>query len=201
MNKLARALILSLALLIALLASGCSTVKGVPVAGDAPALPSLPESTTTEPAPEPATNERGLVPAKIGEEMCYGPIDSDTCEGGVTFSVDKIAVDPPCMEFGQRTGHTVVVSMRVATGTDTDSIQMASGVFNPFSFMVIGKNGVSQDANFGMCTDLTNNPDTYGPNQKYAFKIELEVPVAHGVLALQPGIVGQDGAGGWEWPF
>ncbi|MGH3877217.1 MAG: hypothetical protein ACRDSK_09300 [Actinophytocola sp.] len=195
-----RVLILCLALLVALLASGCATVKGVPVAGDGPA-PSLPESTTTPPAPEPATNERGFIPAEIGEELCYGPIDSDTCEGGVTFSVDKIAIDPPCMEFGQRTGHTLVVSMRVATGTDTESNQMASGVFNPFSFIVIGKNGVSQDADFGMCTDLTSNPDTYGPNQKYAFKIELDVPVVHGVLALQPGIVGLDGAGGWEWPF
>ena len=38
------------------------------------------------------------------------------------------------MEFGQRTGHALIVSVRVATGTD-----------------------------------VTNNPDTYGPNQKYAF--------------------------------
>jgi len=101
-----RALILCLALLVALLASGCATVKGVPVAGSAsPPAPSLPDpTTTTEPAPEPATNERGFIPAEIGDELCYGPI-------------------------------------------------------------------------------------------------ELDVPVVHGVLALQPGIVGLDGAGGWEWQF
>lgn len=202
MKKLAQAAILALALLVALLASGCAaTVVGAPSPQNAPALPaSTPETTTTE-EPEPLTNERGFMPTELGAESCFGPLESETCEGGVTFSLDKIVVDPPCSEFGQRTAHTLVLHLRVATGTDTDSIQQAGLIFNPFSFIVIGKNGVSQKAEFGICTEPTNTPNTYGPNQKYAFTIELDVPVAHGTLALQPGIIGEDGTGGWEWTF
>lgn len=202
MNKLARTAIVLVALLLALLASGCATrVAGAPTAAGAN-VPALPEPATETPAttvePDPATNERGFLPTKIGADACFG---SDSCDGGIVFSIDKILVDPPCIDYGQRSGHTLILSMRVATGTDSDTIQLAGGVFNPFAFIVIGKNGVSQKADFGLCTDSANSPGTYGPNQKYAFKIELDVPVAHGSLALQPGMIGADGTGGWEWPF
>ena len=206
MNKLARAAIVLVALLLALLASGCaSRVVGAPTAGEA-RLPALPQATTetadtTQAPPESATNERGFVPKKLGESACFGGIDATSCADGVTFSIDKIVVDPPCADYGQRTGHTLVISMRVATGTDSEPIQLAGGVFNPFAFIVIGRNGVTQKADFGMCTDPSGSPGTYGPNQKYAFKIELDVPVAHGTLALQPGMIGDGGTGGWEWPY
>lgn len=203
MNKLARTAILLAALLLALLASGCATrVVGAPTVAGAN-VPALPEPATETPTtkPEPATNERGFRPTKIGADACFGPIGSDSCDGGIVFSIDKIVVDPPCIDFGQRSGHTLILSMRVATGADSDSVQLAGGIFNPFAFTVIGKNGVTQKADFGICTDAANSPVTYGPNQKYAFKIELDVPVAHGSLALQPGLIGADGTGGWEWPF
>jgi hypothetical protein len=202
-NERVRAIVVPLALSVTVLVTACSTTvtAGAPVPRDGaiPALPAPEITTTTKPAP--LTNERGFLPTKVGEESCYGPIESDTCDGGVTFTLDKIVVDPPCNEFGQRSGHTLVLRFRVATGTDSMSIQNASLVFNPYSFIVIGKNGVSQKGEFGICTDVTSNPVTYGPNQKYAFQLELDVPVAHGTLALQPGIVGEDGTGGWEWPF
>lgn len=210
MNKLARATILSVALFGTLLVTACATrLAGRPVAQEADipapaestAETTTTETTTTTPEPTDVANERGFLPTKIGEQSCYGPSDSVGCGGGVTFSIVKIAVDPPCAEFGERTGHTLILTMRVKTGTDSSSIQDAGLVFNAFSFIVIGKNGVSQKADFGICTDLPTVPDTYGPNQKYAFKLELDVPVAHGALALQPGIIGEDGAGGWEWPF
>jgi hypothetical protein len=203
-NERVRAIVVPLALSVTVLVTACSTViAGAPVPRDG-AIPALPESapeTTTTTKPAPLTNERGFVPKELGENSCYGPADSANCGGGVTFSIDKIVVDPPCAEFGQRSRHTLVLSLRVATGTDSASIQDAGVVFNPYSFLVIGKNGVSQKAEFGICTDVTSNPVTYGPNQKYAFQLELDVPVAHGTLALQPGIVGEDGTGGWEWPF
>ena len=186
MKSLAKAVILTLALLLALLASGCSGVRGTPVAG-------APAST---PALEPATNSRGYVPVRVGEQVCFGP---SSCDGGVKFSIDKIVVDPPCVEYGERMGHTLVLSMRVATGTDTTSTDIARGIFNPYGFTVIGADGISQNAAFGICTDDASNPLTYGPNQTYAFELELEVPVARGALALQPGFLGE--SGGWEWPF
>jgi hypothetical protein len=194
-NKLARAAILVLALLLALLASGCST----PVPGNA--APDALPATTPPGEVEPITNDRGFVPAEVGENSCFGPLEPHSCEGGVNFSIDKIVLDPPCAEWGQRTGHTLVLTLRVATGAHNDSVQLAGSVFNLYSFMVIGADGVSQKAAFGMCTDVADNPDTYGPNQKYAFNLELDVPVAHGTLALQPGVIGLDGSGGWEWPF
>jgi hypothetical protein len=210
LGKLGKSALVLAALALALLVSGCaSRVAGSPVAGAAAedaALPEpTPESTTTTTAtttpPQPVVNERGFSPKKIGEKACYGPLEGDVCKLGVTFWIDKIAVDPPCDEFGERNAHTVVISMRVVTGTDSPSIQDAPLVFNPYSFIVIGKNGVSQKADFGICTDTTNVPETYGPNQKYAFKLELDVPVPHGALALQPGTVGEDGSGGWEWAY
>lgn len=202
-NKLVRATVLALASLLAVLVSACTAMQvGTPVPrheGDLVLPESAPETTTEAPVPQ--TNERGFRPKELGERACYGPVDADGCGSGVTFSIDKIVVDPPCVDYGQRSGHTLVLSLRVATGTDSAAIQDAGAVFNPFSFIVIGKNGVSQSADVGMCVDATNSPNTYGPNQKYAFKIELDVPVAHGALALQPGIVGADGTGGWEWAF
>lgn len=128
------------------------------------------------------------------------PVGSD-CVDGVFFAIDEIVVDPPCVEFDEWLGHTLVLTMRVATGTDSASIDDASVIFDPYSFIVIGKDDVSQKAGFGLCADATGVPDTFGPNQEYAFTLELEVPVAHGVLALQPGMVGESGSGGREWTF
>jgi hypothetical protein len=179
--------LLTLALLVALLASGCAAVEGTPT---------TPAPTTQ--AVEPV-NDRGFIPVEVGEQVCFGPDDAASCDGGVTFSIDKIVVDPPCVEYGERVGHTLVLSMRVATGTDTTSTDIARGIFNPYGFTVIGTDGVAQNAAFGICTDDASDPLTYGPNQKYTFELELEVPVAQGALALQPGFLG--GSAGWEWPF
>jgi hypothetical protein len=207
-KKFARAMLPCVALLVAVLASACTTARAgmpVPERGAGPRQPARAAEATTTPTTTteaaPPTNERGFIPVKVGEQSCYGPMDSTSCAGGVTFSIDKIAIDPPCSEFGSRTAHTLLLSMRVTTGTNGSALDTASGVFNPFSFVVIGKNGVTQKADFGTCTEASDTPNTYGPNQKYAFKIELEVPVVHGSLALQPGIIGEDGSGGWEWTF
>lgn len=79
-----------------------------------------PETTTTT-QPRPLTNERGFVPKKLGDNSCYGSTESDPCASGVTFAIDKIVVDPPCDEFGERSRHTLVLSLRVATGIDSAS--------------------------------------------------------------------------------
>jgi hypothetical protein len=94
-------------------------------------------------------------------------------------------VDPPCVDYGQRLGHTLVSRLRVATGSGT--IQFAGGLFNPFVFIVIDKGRRFAEGRPRHLYRLGSSPDTDGSNQKYVFTIE---PVAHMSLALQPGLTG-----------
>jgi hypothetical protein len=150
------------------------------------------------------TNERGFVVKKLGEPACFGGAGKD-CEGGVSFAIDKIEVDPKCTEYGSHpdNGHTVLLHLRVATGDDADVIDRVGGIINPFSFVEIGKDGVTRDTSFGMCADPSANqlPDTYGPNQKYQGVMDLEVTEASGIIALQLMGAEEDGQRGWEWTY
>lgn len=141
---------------------------------------------------------------KLGEPACFGGAGKD-CEGGVSFAIDKIEVDPKCTEYGSHpdNGHTVLLHLRVATGDDADVIDRVGGIINPFSFVEIGKDGVTRDTSFGMCADPSANqlPDTYGPNQKYQGVMDLEVTEASGIIALQLMGAEEDGQRGWEWTY
>jgi hypothetical protein len=151
-----------------------------------------------------AVNERGFITRTLGEQACFGGADLN-CGGGVSFSIDQVDIDPPCVEFGSHpdNGHTVVLHLRVATGGDADAVNRASGVINPFSFVEIGKDGITRDTSFGMCVDPSANqlPATYGPNQQYQGVMDLEVTEASGTIALQLIIPDENGARGWEWTY
>lgn len=154
-------------------------------------------------APAVKTNERGFVVKQLGEQACFG--GDSSCAGGVSFAIDQIDVDPPCTEYGSHpdTGHTLLLHLRVATGTDKDAIDRVDGIINPFSFVEIGKDGVTRSTSFGMCADPSADqlPNTYGPNQQYAGVIDLEVPEASGTIALQLMLADEDGQRGWEWTY
>lgn len=149
------------------------------------------------------TNERGFVVTKLGEPACFG--GGRDCAGGVTFIIDQIDVDPQCAAIGSQpeNGHTLLLHLRVATGTDKDAIARADSVINPFSFVEVGKDGLTRPATFGICADPSANqlPTSYGPNQLYAGVIDLEVPKASGTLALQTMFPDLDGHRGWEWTY
>jgi hypothetical protein len=151
----------------------------------------------------PQVNERGFIVKQLGEEACFG--GGDKCEGGVSFAVDKVEVDPPCAEYGSppENAHTLLLHIRVATGTDTEAIDRVGGIINPFSFVEIGADGVTRPASFGICADSSANklPDTYGPSQQYSGVLELEVPTASGTVAIQMAFADEDGQQGWEWTY
>lgn len=179
----------------ALLLAGCA--KDATAGASAPELPaksSAVSSTSTTPA-GPAVNERGLIPKAIGEEAGLGNTPGANL---ASFSIDRVTVDPPCQEYGIKpdSGHTLLLDMRVATGSDTEAVTYLSGVLNPFSFSEVGKDGVTRTAQPGSCTDYKANlPNQFGVNQKYSGTIELVVPEASGILALQ------NPPGGWEWTY
>jgi hypothetical protein len=135
---------------------------------------------------------------------CFGGAGKD-CEGGVSFAIDKVDVDPPCSEFGSPPdkGHTLLLHLRIATGDDAEVVDRVGGIINPFSFVEIGKDGVTRDTGFGLCADPSADqlPDTYGINQKYQGVMELEVPEASGTIALQLMGGEEDGQRGWEWTY
>lgn len=150
------------------------------------------------------TNERGFVVKQLGEMACFGGAGKD-CEGGVSFAIDQVEVDPQCAEFGSHpdNGHTLLLHLRIATGNDVNVVDRVGGIINPFSFVEIDKDGVTRDASFGMCADPSTNrlPDTYGPNQQYQGVMDLEVTEASGIVALQLMSVEEDGQRGWEWTY
>lgn len=189
--------------LLAMALTGCgTTVPGTPEPAGAaqrlqPELPTETPTTTTTP-PGPTTNERGLIPMTPG---VTATLEDGTGRELATFAIDSVEVDPPCHEYGLRpeTGHTLALTVRASTGSDLEAAQTLSLLLNPFSFMEIGKDGVTREAQFGSCLDFARHlPSDFGINQKYTGLIELVVPEASGTIALQD--MSFDG-GGWEWTY
>lgn len=198
-----RTLTAAAGVVLAMTLTGCGTiVPGTPgPAGAAqrlqPELPTETPTTTTTP-PEPTTNDRGLIPMTPG---ATATLEDGTGRELATFSIDSVEVDPPCHEYGIRpeAGHTLVLTVRASTGSDLEAAQTLSMLLNPFSFMEIGKDGVTREAQFGSCLDFTRHlPSDFGINQKYTGLIEIVVPEASGIIALQDSF---GGGGGWEWTY
>ncbi len=203
MNKSVKRLVLAVCTALAL--AGCTAHTSAGTGEDAPQLPGDDASPAAKAAPANAkTNERGFVVKKLGEMACFGGAGKN-CQGGVSFAIDKVDVDPKCAEFGSppANGHTLLLHLRVATGNDPAVVDRAAGIINPFSFVEIGKDGVTRESSIGMCADPSTNklPGTYGPNQKYTGVMDLEVPKGSGTIALQ--LIGgeEDGQRGWEWTY
>jgi hypothetical protein len=183
---------------LALLLTACGG-GAVSAPADPPELPasSAPTAEAAESQPaKPATNERGHLVKELGEEAGFGDGDS-----AVAFAIDKIEVDPDCQAYGvtPESGHTLLLHVRVATGSDPEMAMATAGVVNPFNFVEIGSDGVTSPADVGSCADYESNlASNFGVNQQYRGTIEIVVPEASGVLALATHM---QGSGGWEWHY
>lgn len=190
----------------ALLAAACTTTEA-----DGQSGPSLPDKPTTSVAdsadgdeaednkPTSGLNERGNLVKKLGEEAGYGSTDPND-PGNVTFTIDKVEVDPPCDEFGEapEAGHTLLLHLRVATGSDPQVATMLPALFYPGAFSALTNDGVTKPAELGMCTGFDDQmPMQYGTAQKYTGTIELVVPEASGTLIMNAAGMSQ----GWEWEY
>ncbi|EHR49955.1 hypothetical protein SacmaDRAFT_1685 [Saccharomonospora marina XMU15] len=175
------------------------------IVNDPAAAPTLPSTeTAVEVAEErPRTNERNHIAMALGDEAWTGPKQRENGPEGTTFVIDEIEVDPACDAYGiaPDAGHTLLLHVRVATGTDQLAAQDAAYVLNPFNFVEIGKDGVTTPAQVGACTDYAKAlPQTFGINQQYTGTIELVVAQASGTLGLAPGST-TGGPAGWEWSY
>ncbi len=186
-----------------LLAAACSSTPETDAGNKGPELPG---KTTEQSSPrrendnidnsKPETNERGYIPKKLGEEARYGK--NPTSESASVFVIDKVEINPPCHQYGlpNEDGETLLLHVRVATGDDQTALLALSGVLNPFAFAEITQDGVTEQAQMGMCTDPADAlPGQFGVNQKYRGTIELVVPEASGTLVLD------DFGEGWEWTY
>ncbi|GAA1216614.1 hypothetical protein LY12_002137 [Prauserella alba] len=165
--------------------------------------PSLPDSTSVDDVTQPETNERNYIPMQLEDKAWVGPPGDARGSSGTSFAIDSIEVDPGCHAYGMppESGHTLLLHVRVATGSDQLAAMDAAGVVNPFSFVEIGADGVSHPADIGSCTDFEDElSSNFGVNQKYSGTIEIVVPEASGTLALDPGAMA-NGPSGWEWTY
>ncbi|MEV7548693.1 hypothetical protein AB0N89_03610 [Amycolatopsis sp. NPDC089917] len=186
------------------LLSACGT-RSTPAAPDAASLPAVQGSAAAAPADgAPAgSNAQGRIPKKLGEAAGFTGRDGKT--QSVTFSIDKIAVNPKCDPYMKADAgkHTLVLDVRVATNqlSPEDAIQLGATI-NPFSFQTVTPDGVTTPVEFGMCkgSSLKSLPTTWASNSKYSGQMELQVTAKSGVLALIPGGFGNAG-GGWEWTY
>ncbi|MDQ0376607.1 hypothetical protein [Amycolatopsis thermophila] len=200
MRRTATALAIAAAAVAVL--AGCSKNTGSDTAGQ-PSLPAVPATTqagpTTEAASAAETNERGRVVKQLGETASI--ISSkDPGAGNATFAIDKIDADPKCFQYGTKPkGHTLVLHVRAATGSDQHAADVLGWTLTASNFSIVTKDGVTKQADMGMCTDPSDDqlPYQFGPNQKFTGKIELDVPELSGILALTSSFT----SGGWEWKF
>lgn len=188
--------------LVAVVMTASAACAAAP-APDGSVLPTAPNSPAAAESALPAgANDQGRLPKKLGEAASMTADDGKTQV--VTFSIDKITVDPKCDQYMTRQAgtHTLVLDIRVATQElDPAEAAQLAGTINPFSFQAV-TDGVTNPVGIGSCkaTSLKQLPYVWASHSKYVGQIELEVPTAKGTLALVPGGLNRVG-GGWEWQY
>ncbi|MFC0110705.1 hypothetical protein [Kibdelosporangium aridum] len=165
------------------------------------AVPST--STTTSPArTSPATSPRGNIKKKVGDVAAL--CTDDTCtDFAVTFTLDKIEVDPKCTakysaDGKAENGHFVVLSFTVKTTTKFTSDHTHLSL-KPHEFSVVGPDGVTiQNYATSGCTAISEMlPVNFSPASQYIGKVVLDTKHAHGVVVYRPSALD----GGWEWEY
>lgn len=202
----------TLALVTALLVTltGCvATTGGEPVAagGGGAAPTSRPTiEPPDEPSREPRASGRGSVPKKVGEPA--GLCADDACSAtALEFTVDRIQVDPKCTEPyapPPDNGHYIALSMTISTtAAFTEDLSYLVD-FSPFSFQVVGPDGVTElsDPGYGVFGCLKGSDflplGGLAPSSRYVGVVVLDSKHTSGVIVLRmPG----DPTGGWEWTF
>jgi hypothetical protein len=200
-----RSVLSALSLTLALTACGFSDASDGNV--DAPSPTGI---STSSPAagsePEDAgvaPNERGNIPAQIGEEVVIRPAVDSTEPPLLTLSIDEVTIDPVCdddSEVPPDNGHYVAIRMRATAAPQFDP--RAVTVIGDYDFTVIGPDGSAFSTPTEAGRDCFGPPRLIqnmriGPGMEYQGWMVLDVPVTSGVLVYAPG----DTPNGWEWQF
>jgi hypothetical protein len=205
--------VLVAALLVAL-ASCTTTTEGQPRAAgvggqeaETSSRPSIepPGDPSSEPPTESRTSSRGNYPTKVGEtaRLC---VDDPCTSSALEFIVHKIEVNPKCTEpFAPPpdNGHYIALSMTIIT-TDELTEEMGFLVdFSPFSFQVVGPDGVTEtsDPGYGVYGCLKGSNflpiGSLSPSSRYEGVVLLDSKYDKGVIVLR---MPADPTG-WEWTF
>jgi hypothetical protein len=175
-------------------------------------LAAPPSSSATTPpstANQPKQSPRGNITKKVGEAAAL--CTDDTCaEFAVTFTADKIEVDPKCTnkyakQLGAKPekGHFVALSFTLKTTTKFTG-DRALFTINPFDFSIVGPDGVTETASssssaYNCLPDSELLPaSNYAASSQYVGKIIIDTKHSHGIVMLRPPIMSE---GGWEWEF
>lgn len=164
----------------------------------------LPPTSTASAAPTtpagPSRNDRNNIVKQLGELASIVDANGNDL---VTFTVDSIEVDPPCLGYAQpaENGHLLVLTMRVTTGPDLSDLQFFHIVAE--DWQVIGPDGITETnlssaAAYGCVPEsdrLTDSP--MGPGQQFVGKIVLDSRNTSGSAMFLPSYT----EGGWEWSF
>lgn len=161
-------------------------------------------SSTSAPSPTASRSERGNVVKTLGEGAGVTANNGDAL---VEFSVNAIEIDPGCTsEYATppENGHFIVLDVAMQTFPElADATEIASSYsLSPHDMKVVAPNGTTSNASLAtgsayMC--LANGeqfPSSLGPAEKAQGKIVLDSEVPSGVL-----VIGNYGAGGWEYSF
>jgi hypothetical protein len=170
-----------------------------------------PSSTTTPPstAAQPKKSPRGNMIKKLGEAA--GLCTDDSCTNvAVTFTLDKIELDPKCtgksakvLDAKPEHGHFVALSFTVKT-TEKFTGDSASFSINPYDFSVVGPDGITETTSYGSGTygclpdSEMLSTSNYAPSSQYVGKVLIDTKHSRGTIMLRSAIMGD---GGWEWEF
>jgi len=198
------AVVVTVAVILVAALAGCATVTaGEPSAGRSDDPYRTPPSG---PATASATTPRGAVAKDLGDPA--GVCADEACaHDALIFTVDKIQVDPTCTEpYAEppENGHYIAVSMSIETTTDfTDDLSFMVD-FSPFSFDIVGPDGVTEPGDPGMGVYMCLRSSGFlpleglAPASRYVGVVVLDSRHTKGTLVLRmPG----DPTGGWEWTF
>lgn len=192
----------ALSLALALSACGFSDAEDGDADGTAPTGTST--SSTAPAAGTPADlNERGNVPARIGEEVAIRPSTDPEEPPALTLSIEDVVVDAVCDDDSEEppeNGHYIAFRMRASATAEFDPREVVP--ISDYDFTVIGPDGDTIDpvseagqACYGPPRLIQNM--RIGPGYEYEGWMVLDVPVTTGTLVYDPGQVPY----GWEWPF
>ncbi|WP_130345696.1 hypothetical protein [Herbihabitans rhizosphaerae] len=182
-----------------LTAAGCGNRTEPPAAPAETSADAQPGADlTTTPSKALATNARGNLPKKIGEESGF----SDR-EGGhfATFKLTKIEKSAKCADASIKpsNGQFMVLTFEIAT-TAEFSTRSTPSLFNPLDFSVLGLNGVADTevatpGTYG-CRAAKKLPYNLAPSSKYVFEIVLDTKATSGAVQYRPPLAADYG---WEW--
>lgn len=197
-----RSVLPALLLTLALPACGFSDADGDADGSGPTASSSSSPATGSAGATEVARNERGNIPARIGEEVAIRPSSNADDPPTVTLTVEEIVVDVVCddeYEEPPENGHYLAVRMR-ASATDRYDPRVSTPI-SDYDFSVVGDDGetfdpVSEAAQGCIAQPRLIQNMRIAPGYDFEGWIVLDVPATSGVLVYEP-----EGPNGWEWEF